>query len=389
MLITILVFLIILSVLVLVHELGHFITAKIFKIKVEEFGFGLPPRLFGIKYGETLYSINWLPIGGFVKLYGEDDAGGGRVHVERGLGKRGSSEVKGQKPEAADKDRAFYSRPIWQRAVVIVAGVFMNFVLAVAIISFLFSFVGVPTPGNKVVINEVVKGSPAQIAGLKAGDTVESINGITITSPDQLAEYTKKHLGEPITLKLIRSVGSGQNTKPETVTITPRKEYPKDQGPMGVAISQNIITKKYPIWEAPFVGTKEALRQSWLIVSGLGSLVTQIATKGSVPSDVAGPVGIAQLTGQVVNIGPVAILSFVSLLSLNLAIINILPIPALDGGRLFFIVIEAVTRRKVSPHIENYAHTIGMAVLLGLIALITLHDLIRVVSGVPIIPELR
>ena len=192
------------------------------------------------------------------------------------------------------------------------------------------------------------------------------------------------HVGEKLTLRL-----KTEDSKSKTVEITPRKDYPKGEGPMGVAISQEIITKKYPLYEAPFVGTKEALRQSWMIVSGLGSLVTQLATKGSLPSDVAGPVGIAQLTATVVNIGPYAVLSFVSLLSLNLAIINILPIPALDGGRLFFIIIEAVTRKKVSPHIENYAHTIGMAVLLGLIALITLHDLIRVVSGVPIIPQLR
>ena len=377
MLITILVFLVILSVLVLVHELGHFITAKLFKIKVEEFGFGLPPRVFGIKYGETLYSLNFLPIGGFVKLYGEDEAGAGKLSLP--VDSR-------QKSVASKKNisRAFYARPIWQRATVIVAGVFMNFVLAVSIISFLFSFVGVPTPGNKVVINEIIKGSPAEIAGLKAGDTVEAINGVGITSSEQLVSITKKHLGEKLTLRL-----KTEDSKSKTVEVTPRKDYPKDQGPMGVAISQNIIVKKYPIYEAPFVGTKEALNQSWLIISGLGSLVTQLATKGSLPSDVAGPVGIAQLTATVVNIGPYAVLSFVSLLSLNLAIINILPIPALDGGRLFFIIIEAVTRKKVSPHIENYAHTIGMAVLLGLIALITLHDLIRVVSGVPIIPQLR
>src|SRR3989344_6384210 len=136
MLITILVFLVILSVLVLVHELGHFITAKLFKIKVEEFGFGLPPRVFGIKFGETLYSLNFLPIGGFVKLYGEDEAGGGKLSLPVDSS---------QKSVASKKNisRAFYARPIWQRATVIVAGVFMNFVLAVSIISFLFSFVGV------------------------------------------------------------------------------------------------------------------------------------------------------------------------------------------------------------------------------------------------------
>lgn len=372
MLLTILVFLIILSVLVLIHELGHFITAKLFKIKVEEFGFGLPPRAFGIKRGETLYSINWLPIGGFVKLYGEDEAGGGRISS------------KSQAPSSKDKSRAFYARPIWQRATVIFAGVFMNFVLAVAIISFLFSFVGVPIGGDKVVISEVIKGSPAQEAGIRQGDIVESINGVKIKSPDQLVAITRENLGIPIEIKL-----TTQDLGAKAIEVTPRKDYPKDQGPMGIAIAQNTIIKKYSLIEAPFVGTKEALRQSWLIISGLGSLVLQLATKGSVPSDVAGPIGIAQITGKIVDIGPFAVLSFVSLLSLNLAIINILPIPALDGGRLFFILIEAVTRRKVNTRLENSAHAIGMAVLLGLIALITIHDLIRLLSGQPIIPELR
>jgi regulator of sigma E protease len=156
---------------------------------------------------------------------------------------------------------------------------------------------------------------------------------------------------------------------------------------MGVAISQNSSIKKYPWYQAPFVGTKEALNETGLIVNGLVMIVVQIFTKGSIPSDIAGPVGIAQLTGTVVNIGPFAVLSFVSLLSLNLAIINILPIPALDGGRLMFIVIEGVFRKKVDQRIEGYAHAIGMAILLALIALITLHDLFRILTGQPLIPR--
>lgn len=370
MLVTILVFFIILSILVLVHELGHYLVAKFFKIKVEEFGFGLPPRVFGIKRGETLYSINWLPIGGFVKLYGEDEAGSGTVST------------KPQKVNKKDKDRAFFSKPAWQRALVVFAGVFMNFVLAVGIISFLFSFVGVPVPGDKVVVSGLVENAPAENSGLRVGDTVETINGVKIQSTTALIETTRKHLGEKVTLNI--KTEKGEN---KVLEITPRKDYPKDQGPMGIAVSQSSTIKKYPWYQAPFVGTKEALNQSFLIISGLGGLVSGLVTKGAVPSDVAGPVGIAQLTGRVVEIGPYAILSFISLLSLNLAIINILPIPALDGGRLFFIIIEAVTRRKVNPKFEGYAHSIGMAVLLLLIALITLHDLIRIFTGQSILPE--
>lgn len=370
-LITILVFFVILTVLVLIHEAGHFFVAKFFKIKVEEFGFGLPPRLFGIKRGETIYSINWLPIGGFVKLYGEDEAGSGSV------------KVKTQDVNKKDIDRAFFSKPVWQRATVVVAGVVMNAVLAVGIVSFLFSYVGVPTPGGVVTVENVIKGAPAESVGIKAGDIVEEINGAKLTSTEQLITTTKKNLGKEMMLKIKTPKGE------QTVALIPRKDYPKDQGPLGVSISENIKIKKYPWYEAPIAGTREVLNQSGLILVGLGTVVYQLVTTGSVPQDVAGPVGIAQLTGKVVDIGPYAVLSFVALLSLNLAIINILPIPALDGGRLFFILIEGVTRKKVNPRFEGYAHTIGMVLLLLLIALITIHDLFKLVTGQPILPQFK
>lgn len=384
MIVTIIVFLLILSLLVLVHEAGHFFVAKFFKIRVEEFGFGLPPRAFGKKFGETIYSLNWLPIGGFVKLYGEDAAGGGQVQISDR-----SSLAKDQRPKTKDPniDRAFFSKPAWQRALVVFAGVFMNFVLAVLIISFLFSVVGVPVPKDSVLVSAIVPNAPADKAGLKVGDVIEEINGTKITSSSQLVAITKERLGKKLTLRITRSASSGQESRIKNLEITPRKDYPKGEGPMGVAVSQDVSIKKYPWYQAPFVGTKEALNQTWMIVTGLGALTVGLVTRGVVPSDVAGPVGIAQLTGKVVEIGPYAVLSLISLLSLNLAIINILPIPALDGGRLFFIVIEAVTRKRVNPKFEGYAHTIGMAILLGLIALITFHDLFRLFTGQPILPK--
>ena len=171
MLITILVFLLVLSVLVLIHELGHFLVAKKFGIKVEEFGFGLPPRAFGKKIGETIYSINWLPIGGFVKLYGEDEAGAGRPKI-----RDQRSKIKN-----ADKERAFVSKPVWQRGLVVVAGVVMNFLLSVVILSYIFGVSGVQVPGDRVIITDIVKGSPSDQAGLRKGDVVESINGIRVT----------------------------------------------------------------------------------------------------------------------------------------------------------------------------------------------------------------
>ncbi|MEK7559309.1 MAG: RIP metalloprotease RseP [Patescibacteria group bacterium] len=369
MIITIIVFLLILTLLVLIHEAGHFFVAKFFKIKVEEFGVGLPPRAFGIKRGETLYSVNWLPIGGFVKLYGEDDAGGGSVKIKSG------------EKLSGDLGRAFYARPVWQRALIIVAGVFMNFLLAVVIITYFFGIAGVQTPGDKVIITEIVKNSPADISGLKSQDVVTSLNGMKVTSPSQIIETTRKHLGEKITLEIRR------NDETKKVEVTPRKNFPADEGPMGVAISSNVVVTKYPLWQAPFVGLIEALKYSWLILAGLFGVVSQLLTQAQIPKGVAGPVGIAQLTGQFIAVGPLAVLSFVSLLSLNLAILNVLPIPALDGGRLFFILIEGALGKKVSRSFESKAHAIGMAILLALIAIITLSDLIRLITGQPILPK--
>lgn len=370
MIVTILIFLVILSVLVLIHEAGHFFVAKKFGIKVEEFGIGLPPRVWGIKKGETLYSVNALPIGGFVKLYGEDEAGGGKPQL-----KVKSEELK------VDLSRAFYARPVWQRGLVVVAGVVMNFLLAITILTYFFGIAGVQVPGNNVVVTDIVKNSPADISGLKPQDIVREINGEPIKSPEQLISITRKHLGETISLKIDR------NGSEKIVEIAPRKKFPSNEGPMGVGIAPNVITKKYPLWQAPFVGLKEAVKDSWLILSGLFGVVSQLVTKAQVPRDVAGPVGIAQLTGQFIALGPNAVLSFVALLSLNLAIMNVLPIPALDGGRLFFILVEAVTRKKVPTKFEGYAHAIGMALLLALIAAITLSDIIRIISGQPVIPR--
>lgn len=364
---TIIVFVVILSVLVLVHELGHFLVAKFFKIKVEEFGFGFPPKVFSKKIGETEYSLNLLPIGGFVKLYGEDEAGAGRL----------SSKVE----KIKDEERAFYSHPSYQKILIVLAGVFMNFVLAFVLLTFIFGFKGVPVPGEQIIVDQVVKNSPADEAGLKTGERIVSVENVKITTTDQLIRETKKHLGQRITL-VVETEKSGT----KAIEITPREKYPSTEGPMGVAISQNVVTKKYPLIQAPIMGIKESLSQSYLIILGMVTIFKELFIHATLPEGVAGPVGIAQLTGELVKTSSTAVLSFVALLSLNLAILNILPIPALDGGRLAFILIEAVTKKKVNPKIESYAHAVGIAVLLGLIVLITLHDFLRIFQGKPILP---
>ena len=363
MILTIVAFILILSVLVLIHELGHFITAKKFGIKVEEFGFGFPPRVFGLKRGETIYSINLLPFGGFVKLFGEDEAGGGSLNV------KSSNKTIGK-----DLNRAFFARPAWQRAIIVFAGVVMNFVLAVILISYLFAVQGVALPTKNVKIVEVVKNTPAQEVGLMVGDVVTNVNGKKITDTKEFVNLTRQYLGQKITIDIKRG------DRFISLVVTPRKDYPKGEGPLGVAISATEI-KKYSILEAPFFGTWEAMKFSWIIVTGLFDMVANLVLHGTRPTGVAGPIGVAQLTGQAVSYGLNATLWFMALLSLNLAVLNVLPIPALDGGRLFFILIELVTRRKVNQKYETYAHAIGLALLLTLIVVITFFYILRLLSG--------
>ena len=276
--------------------------------------------------------------------------------------------------------RAFFARPPWQRFLVVVAGVVMNFVLAFVLITYLFGVSGVPVAGDKVIVVDVAPTSPAQKAGLSSEDIIVSVNNVTLTSPQQLTDYVSKHLEEELELVVEDKAG-----KTETLILIPRSKYPEGQGPMGVSVAPNVETKKYSWYEAPVVGLAESFKRSWLIISGLGQTVSHLATKGEVPQGVAGPVGIAQLTGQFVQVGPLAVLDLVAFLSLNLAILNVLPIPALDGGRLFFILVEMATRKKVSQKYEGYAHAAGMILLLGLIALITFNDIARLVSGVPLL----
>ncbi len=356
--ITALVFLAVLSVLVLIHELGHFLAAKKLGMKVEEFGFGLPPRIFGIKRGETTYSINWLPIGGFVKLHGED----GGAHS-------------GTKQDP-DYSRAFYARPPWQRSIVLLAGVTMNFILAIVLTSYLFTQ-GVMVPVERVHIEKSIAGSPAATAGIAPGDIIKAFQfndqTVSIKNGDQIIKLTREHLGEEITLKIIRGA------QEKDMLVTPRKDFPKDQGPLGIVIS-NYEEKKYPWYQAPVLGTKEALKLSWELVKGIGVTVWKLISFQSVSKDVAGPLGIAQMTGQAIKFGSNAVLELMALLSLNLAIVNVLPFPALDGGRLLFVIIEWITGKKVRTNWERYVHQIGMAILLTLIVLITLNDIYRLVT---------
>lgn len=358
MITTIIIFIIILAILVLIHEFGHFIAAKKSGVLVEEFGFGFPPRLFGIKKGETLYSVNALPIGGFVKLYGEE------YHEEDG------------KVNTKLKDRAFIYKKPWQKVLIIVAGIIGNFLLGWVLISFLFTQ-GVPAPVNKVIVEDVQTQSPAQAAGIKKNDVLEKIvkdgKSYSLTSTTDLIGLTKKFGDKEITV-VVNSNGAKRN-----VVITPRSHPPKGQGSLGVVIT-SFITKKYAWYQAPFYGLKEAFNITRMIVVELSKTIFQLVTLQKPNVDVAGPIGIAQYTGQAIKFGNNAVLELIALLSLNLAVINILPFPALDGGRLVLVLYEWITRKRVNRTFEQYLNLAGIAILLTLTVVVTIHDILKLLK---------
>lgn len=343
MLTSILVFLIVLSLLVLVHEFGHFIVARKSGVMVEEFGFGLPPRIFGRKIGETLYSVNLLPFGGFVRLHGELS--------EEGI----------IKPR-----RAFLNKNKKTRVAIVIAGVVMNFILGIIAFSIVYSFLGIPKETNKIKVVEIAPGSPAQVAGIIVGDVVGSVDGQGVSSVDEFVRLVEEKKGKKITLETQRG----------KVTLTPRESPPQDEGPLGVVITTTEIYFP-PYWQRPFIGTyygfREALIWGGKVVEGFAKIFKDLVS-GVGPKDLAGPVGIFAITSQAAKSGILDLISFVGILSVNLAILNIIPFPALDGGRLLFIGIEALLGRRVLPKVEAVVHTVGMIILLVLLVAITAHD---------------
>lgn len=356
MIVSILIFLIVLSILILVHEAGHFFAARKAGVRVEEFGFGYPPRIFGKKIKGTIYSINLLPFGGFVRLHGEM-----------------SDE------EVTNPRRAFVNKSKRQRIGILLAGVIMNFLLAVFAFAVVYSFSGIPRETNDVRVIEVVAGSPAQTAKILAGDIVRKVDEKAIVSVDEFVEMVEEKKGERIVLEVRRTRGEEESL--EKIRITPRKEPPEDEGPLGVIITSTEIYYP-PAWQRPFVGAyhgfKEAVFWGTTIVSSLAKVLMGLLV-GEVPKDIAGPVGIFAITSEAAKFGVLALINFVGILSVNLAILNIVPFPALDGGRLLFIVIESIIGKKVLPKLETAIHTVGMIILILLLLAITVQDVRRLI----------
>lgn len=373
---TILIFLLLLSLLILVHELGHFLAARKLGVVAEEFGLGLPPKIKRLfVWGGTEFSLNWLPIGGFVRMRGEE-----REALQTADGRQLTAN--GRKPSAGSGELAgaFCAQRPWKRAVILLSGVFMNMLLAIALFTSVYQVIGIPTETEEVVIEAVSPNSPAERVGLKSGDVVRQFRTpysvLHILDTEQFVDLINAHRGEKIVLAVERE------GKQLDIAAVPRlgPETPEGEGALGVAIS-NVRFLRYPWWQMPVraavTGTKEAVGWGVTILKSLREMVKSLVLYGEVPHDVAGPIGIARLTGQVAQQGWLALLQFAGVLSVNLAILNALPIPALDGGRLAFVGIEVLRRGKpIDPKTEHRIHLAGYAVLIALIILVSVRDII-------------
>jgi regulator of sigma E protease len=337
-------FLPILSLMMFVHELGHFVTARLSGITVLEFGFGLPPRLWGFKRNGVIYSVNWIPFGAFVKMLGEED------------------------PTAPG---SFASKPHGIRALVLAAGSGMNFLLAVVAFSMVY-IVGVPgvPPDGPVTIAEVGQGSPAQAAGLQSGDVIVAVDGKPV-NVQSFREQTQTHLDQPIQVEVKRGDQS------ISTTLTPRSNPPEGQGAIGIVISGGLIHL------SPGAAVSQGFLQTVRAIGATLS-VPKLLFEGAIsPGDarLIGLVGMAQATSEtvtyVVDTGfwyPLFVLT--GLFSAGLSIANMLPIPALDGGRLFFVILEWIRGRRIPPEREAAYHFVGIVVLLTLMVIISFNDLL-------------
>lgn len=344
---TIVAFFFVLAIVVIAHELGHFATAKACGVRVDEFGIGFPPRIIALKYGETEYSLNWVPLGGFTKMAGEEDP-----NIERSLA----------------------SKSIGKRLLVLSAGSIMNFILPFLLLTMAFMIPHDIVTGNVSVV-EVVADSPAETAGIQAGDKILEINDKSINNTADISRYIQMNLGNEMTILLERSDGSK-----DTVTVVPRWNPPAGDGSVGFSIRTDnaaIEKRSYNPWVAFQKGATEAFETMVLFKNGILSMFIGTSTT----ADLVGPVGIAQITGQVAQAGISPLLEWTAFFSLNLAIINLLPLPALDGGRIIFVLLEWIRRgKKVAPETEGKIHFLGFALLIMLMVAITFQDIGRIIG---------
>lgn len=350
-----------LSGLVLLHELGHYLAAKKFGVKVEEFGIGLPPKAKTIaKKGETEYTLNWLPIGGFVRLYGED--------MDPSTWEQLSGKI---------TKRALFSKPAWQRAIIMLSGIGMNFLTGVILFAIVYSVLGVPNvTGEQVLLTEVVAGSPAEMAGLAEGDVVRRVGNELITSSSQFVQIIGEKKGESVSLYVaeLTSDGTTGDTSRQ-VMITPRENPPEGEGALGVGVvSYPIIEyEKKPWYVAPLWGIAEGAKEAY---GWSRYMIEMLLHPVELWKGMGGPVAVVRIGQEQAEAGWIAFLRFGGVISFNLAVFNLLPLPALDGGRVLFLLIEKIVGRKRSARVERWVHGVGIILLIGLLVVVTVRDIV-------------
>ena len=320
-----------LIILVIGHELGHFFAAKAFGLRVDEFGFGFPPKVFAIKGKETTYSFNLLPFGGFVKIHGE----------------HGDRDKKIDEPE-----RSFDTQTAWKRGTIIAAGAFMNFLIGWIAFAIVFGL-GMP---NRVIIGDVLPNSPAETAGLVSGQTIEGYD-----STEEFINFVSDHRGEEISIN--------------GLTVTPRVNPPDGEGALGVTVVDAGLESR-GFFKSIWSGLVSAVTTTFLIASAFAEFLKNIFIGDfGVVEQVTGPVGVFGILGEVAELGIVSLVQFLGLISLNLVVINLIPFPALDGGRFLTIVIEKVIGRRLNYKFEIAANVIGLGLLLLLMVVVTIKDI--------------
>ena len=350
----------VLSALVLLHELGHFLIAKLFGIHVLEFGIGLPPKAIKLfKHKETEYTLNWLPIGGFVRLAGEE-----------------SDPTLWERINPLTHGHMFFAKPAWQRALVIVAGVAVNFLIGILMFSLVYMKLGIPQfSGEQVMISAVTKDSPAEISGIKVGEVVVRVGETDIATADQFVSLVKDKKGQMISLYVAKVDTNGlKSDSSRVIEVIPRENPPEGEGALGVGVSTvPIITYEKKVWyQAPFYGAVEGMKEA---IAWSREFLRIFSHPVELVKNISGPVAVVKVGQQAASEGWVTMARFAGIISLNLAIFNLLPIPALDGGRLMMIVLEKIVGRKRVVKVERYVNGVGMILLIALLIGVTVKDL--------------
>jgi len=327
----------VIGLLVFFHELGHFITAKSVGMRVDEFAIGFGPKLLSKRYGETVYSLRAFPLGGFNKIAGMDS-------------------------EEEQDEYSFNTKPIWARILVIISGPLMNFVLAVLLLGIVYVGYGIET--DVAIVGTIMPGKPAFHAGLAEGDQILSIDGIKVESWRQFVSMIQISADQPLAITYKRGE--------QTSTVTVKPEFDQQAKRALIGVTKKVTLQRQSLGEAIVLSVQQVYTLSGGMLSGIGQMIF-----GQAPADLVGPVGVAQMAGEVAQLGIFPLLHFAAILSINLGLLNLLPIPALDGGHVVTLTVEALRGKPLSPQKAQFIQLIGFSLLMIILLLTTFKDIAR------------